>query len=92
MSRAFVKDADYLDQLPERLVSEHPNDVTEPGLAQIEQAHRALAPQPPPRKHQPIGWRLPPRAETFATRPPGVQQHASYRSRPTTRKCGSERQ
>src|SRR5712672_1850852 len=38
MSRDFVKDADYLDQLPERLASEHPNDVTEAGLAQIEQA------------------------------------------------------
>jgi transcription elongation GreA/GreB family factor len=40
MSRAFVKeqDADYLEDLPERPVSEHPNDVTEAGLAQIEQA------------------------------------------------------
>ena len=28
MSRAFVKD-DYLEELPERPVSEHPNDVTE---------------------------------------------------------------
>jgi len=39
MSRAFVKDqdADYLE-LPERPVSEHPNDVTEAGLAQIEDA------------------------------------------------------
>jgi transcription elongation GreA/GreB family factor len=35
MSRAFVKD-DYLEELPERPVSEHPNDVTEAGLAQIE--------------------------------------------------------
>src|SRR6476660_6181959 len=39
MSRAFVKDqdADYVE-LPDRLVSEHPNDVTEAGLAQIEDA------------------------------------------------------
>jgi transcription elongation GreA/GreB family factor len=39
MSRAFVKgqDVDYLE-LPERPVSEHPNDVTETGLAQIEDA------------------------------------------------------
>jgi transcription elongation GreA/GreB family factor len=39
MSRAFVKeqDVDYL-ALPERPVSEHPNDVTEAGLAQIEDA------------------------------------------------------
>ena len=40
MSRAFVKeqDADYPEDLPERPVSEHPNDVTEAGLAQIERA------------------------------------------------------
>jgi len=39
MTRAFVKeqDVDYLE-LPERPVSEHPNDVTEAGLAQIENA------------------------------------------------------
>jgi transcription elongation GreA/GreB family factor len=39
MSRAFVKeqDVDYLE-LPERPVSEHPNDVTEAGFAQIEHA------------------------------------------------------
>jgi transcription elongation GreA/GreB family factor len=39
MSRAFVKeqDVDYLE-LPERPVSEHPNDVTETGLALIEDA------------------------------------------------------
>ena len=43
MSRAFVKDADYLEQLPERPVSEHPNDVTEAGLAQIEQALAAAS-------------------------------------------------
>jgi transcription elongation GreA/GreB family factor len=27
MSRAFVKDADYLEELPERPISERPNDV-----------------------------------------------------------------
>ena len=39
MSRAFVKEQDvvYLE-MPERPVSEHPNDVTEAGLAQIEDA------------------------------------------------------
>lgn len=39
MSRAFVKEPDGLEafeELPERLVSEHPNLVTEQGLAQIE--------------------------------------------------------
>jgi len=45
MSRAFVKeqDADYLEELPERPVSEHPNDVTEAGLAQIEHALAAAS-------------------------------------------------
>jgi hypothetical protein len=40
MSRAFVreKDVDYLQGLPERPISEHPNDVTETGLTQIEHA------------------------------------------------------
>src|SRR5258708_8677646 len=39
MSRAFVKeqDVDYLE-MPGRAGSEHPNDVTEAGLAQIEDA------------------------------------------------------
>jgi transcription elongation GreA/GreB family factor len=39
MSRAFVKEPDGLeafDELPERLVSPHPNLVTEEGLAHIE--------------------------------------------------------
>jgi transcription elongation GreA/GreB family factor len=45
MSRAFVKeqDVDYLEDLPERPVSEHPNDVTEAGLAQIDQALAAAS-------------------------------------------------
>jgi len=43
MSRAFVKDAEYLEELPERPVSEHPNDVTEAGLAQIEHALQAAS-------------------------------------------------
>src|ERR1700737_2209710 len=40
MSSAFVReqDGDYLEDLPERPISEHPNDVTEAGLAQIERA------------------------------------------------------
>src|SRR3954453_4089391 len=38
MSRAFVKDtdADAVEDLPDRPVSEHPNEVTAEGLAQIE--------------------------------------------------------
>jgi len=36
MSRAFVKEQDNIDELPDRLISEHPNLVTKEGLAQIE--------------------------------------------------------
>ena len=36
MSRAFVKESDDVPELPDRPVSEHPNLVTEKGLAQIE--------------------------------------------------------
>jgi transcription elongation GreA/GreB family factor len=37
MSRAFVnEDAPSFDELPDRIISEHPNDVTPEGLAQIE--------------------------------------------------------
>jgi transcription elongation GreA/GreB family factor len=40
MSRAFVKDtdADAVEDLPDRPVSEHPNDVTAEGFVQIEAA------------------------------------------------------
>ena len=38
MSRAFVKEQDSVDVLPERPISEHSNEVTETGLTQIEQA------------------------------------------------------
>lgn len=40
MSRAFVKgqDDEFIQELPDRPISEHPNDVTPEGLAQIEQA------------------------------------------------------
>lgn len=40
MSRAFVKDtdADAVEDLPDRPVSDYPNDVTAAGLAQIEAA------------------------------------------------------
>ena len=36
MSRAFVKEQDGVDELPDRLISEHPNLVTAEGLTQIE--------------------------------------------------------
>jgi transcription elongation GreA/GreB family factor len=36
MSRAFVKEQESVDELPERLISEHPNLVTSAGLKQIE--------------------------------------------------------
>jgi hypothetical protein len=45
MSGAFIreKDVDYLEGLPERPISEHPNDVTETGLTQIEHALAAAS-------------------------------------------------
>lgn len=42
MSRAFVKEQDGVDELPDRLISEHPNLVTAEGLAQIEAEVRRL--------------------------------------------------
>jgi transcription elongation GreA/GreB family factor len=40
MSRAFVKEQDFEtpEDLPDRLISQHPNDVTTEGLAQIDSA------------------------------------------------------
>jgi transcription elongation GreA/GreB family factor len=38
MSRAFVREADGIDDLPGRPVSDHPNEVTRGGLQQIEAA------------------------------------------------------
>ena len=38
MSRAFVKEQDMevLDELPNRVISPHPNDVTDEGMKQLE--------------------------------------------------------
>jgi transcription elongation GreA/GreB family factor len=38
MSRAFVKDSEEVVDLPDRPISDHPNDVTAGGLRQIEEA------------------------------------------------------
>ena len=38
MSRAFVNESDAVDELPDRLVSDHPNYVTAEGLALIDSA------------------------------------------------------
>jgi len=38
MSRAFVNEDSFIEELPDRPISEHPNLVTEQGLALIEQA------------------------------------------------------
>lgn len=38
MSRAFVKEGEETETLPDRPVSEHPNDVTREGLERIEAA------------------------------------------------------
>ena len=35
MSRAFVKEGEPLEELPDRHISAHPNDVTQEGLSQI---------------------------------------------------------
>ena len=44
MSRAFVKDAEGVDELPDRPISDHPNEVTREGLRQIEAALTAARP------------------------------------------------
>jgi transcription elongation GreA/GreB family factor len=36
MSRAFVKEQEFTEDLPDRPISPHPNDVTPEGLARIE--------------------------------------------------------
>jgi transcription elongation GreA/GreB family factor len=41
MSRAFVRESDHIDHLPDRPISAHPNRVTERGLALIETALEA---------------------------------------------------
>jgi transcription elongation GreA/GreB family factor len=38
MSRAFVKETEDLEDLPDRLISDFPNDVTAEGLNRIEQS------------------------------------------------------
>ena len=93
MSRAFVKelDTEYLEELPERPVSEHPNDVTAGGLAQIEHALAAASEAMPRHRHQPIALPLPLRAATFATGPPDAQRLAWCLPQSTAPNCGSAR-
>jgi transcription elongation GreA/GreB family factor len=43
MSRAFVKEQDVVEDLPDRLISEHANLVTREGLAHIEAQVRRLS-------------------------------------------------
>ena len=43
MSRAFVKEQDAVEDLPDRLISEHANLVTPEGLKQIETEVRRLS-------------------------------------------------
>jgi len=47
MSRAFVKESESVDELPDRLISDHPNYTTPNGLRLIQEAldtrHAALA-------------------------------------------------
>jgi len=42
MSRAFVNEDLFVEELPDRTVSQHPNLVTERGLAQIEETIEAV--------------------------------------------------
>jgi len=42
MSRAFVNESDAVEELPDRLISDHPNYVTPEGLALIDSAITAL--------------------------------------------------
>jgi transcription elongation GreA/GreB family factor len=42
MSRAFVNESDAVEELPDRLISDHPNYVTAEGLALIDSAITAL--------------------------------------------------
>src|SRR5260370_27866822 len=75
MSRAFVKeqDVDHLE-MPERPVSEHPNEVTEAGLAQIEHALAAASEAYAAAQASADRAALvPPQGETFATDPPGAR-------------------
>src|SRR3954462_3251342 len=43
MSRAFVREQDIgaLEELPDRLISPHPNDVTDEGMKQLESMFEA---------------------------------------------------
>jgi hypothetical protein len=94
MSRAFVKelDTEYLEELPERPVSEHPNDVTGQAWRRSNMPWRRPAKPMPPHRHQPIARRLPLRAATFATGPPGAQRLVWCPPQSTAPKCGSARQ
>ena len=44
MSRAFVKETEDVEDLPDRPISDLPNDVTADGLRQIEQGDGTTAP------------------------------------------------
>jgi hypothetical protein len=92
MSRAFVKDADYLEELPERPVSEHPNDVTEAGLAQIEHALAAASEAYAAAQASADRAALAAAGLDLRYSPPGARPRASYRPRPTTPKYGLARQ
>jgi hypothetical protein len=51
MSRAFVKEQDdAVEELPERSISEHPNDVTPEGATRIDAELAAARTHMPPRR------------------------------------------
>jgi hypothetical protein len=92
MSRAFVKDADYLEEMPARPVSEHPNDVTEAGLAQIEHALATASEAYAAAQASADRAALAAAGRDLRYWPPGAQPLASYQPRPTTPKYGLARQ
>ena len=73
MSRAFIKETDEVFDLPARVVSEHPNLVTERGLKLIEAEVASTRKSWPRRKRPKTGKRSPRRSGSCATGPRGAQ-------------------
>ena len=91
MSRAFVKehDLDYLEDVADRPVSDHPNDVTEAGLKQIEAALEAAGEAYAKAQAAADRSGLAAQLGTFATGPRDGRARAWSRPRPTLQKFGS---
>jgi hypothetical protein len=90
MSRAFVREQDIeaLAELPDRLISSHPNDVTDEGMKQLElmlaaarEAHAAARGQD--RSALAVASRI------CAIGAPGARPLVSFRALPIGRRCAS---